>query len=165
MIVKTSSDMKRAAVGGVVSGLAAGSFLTILMTAMSWANGKDIWYGMKGAAAPILGERVMEPGFDLGAVMLGLSGHFFVSVAWSLSFAFFFYGLGKAATLAAGAFWGVVSWIGMYGIVLPALGLASMTHDAPMGRAIMFHLLFGVPMAAVFLEYQMEQRATRHAFA
>ena len=75
MIVKTKNDMDRAAVGGVVAGLAAGSFLTLVMTAVSWANGRDVWYGIKGAAAPLLGERAMLPGFDFGPVALGMLAH------------------------------------------------------------------------------------------
>lgn len=165
MIVKQKSDLDRAAVGGVVSGVAAGAFLTIMMTAMSWANDKDIWYGMKGASAPLFGERAMTPGFDLFPVVFGLGAHFVVSIAWAVSFATLFYGLSKAATLAAGVLWGFVTWMVMYGIVLPLVGLSSMTHDAPVGRAIMFHMIYAIPMAVLFLEYQREQRITRHVFA
>jgi hypothetical protein len=37
---------------------------------MSAAGGKDLWYGIKGAAAPFFGDRVMRPGFDLPPVAL-----------------------------------------------------------------------------------------------
>src|SRR5688572_24999995 len=107
MLPRNESDLKRSVVGGVVAGLVAGAFLTAMMTIMSLARGADIWFGIKGAAAPFLGERAMQPGFDLFAVWLGLMCHFAVSVAWAVPFAMLFRHLGRLATIAAGAAWGI----------------------------------------------------------
>lgn len=153
-MIKNSTHAKSAALSGVFAGLSAGLFLTFLMTAMSAARGKDIWYGIKGAAAPFLGERAMSPGFDLGAVELGLVSHLLISVAWAVPFALLVYGLSRWATLVAGIAWGFVVWLGMYYVVLPAVGLAAMREDASMARAIGFHLFFSIAMTLALMVYQ-----------
>src|SRR5687767_13872745 len=153
-MIRSASESKQAAFGGTIAGVAAGLLLTAMMTAMSFAAGKDVWYGIKGAAAPLLGERAMSPGFDAAAVALGLFAHLTISAVWGVAFALLFYGASRIATLAAGVFWGFVVWLVMYELVLPLVGLAKMTHDAPTGRAIMFHLFFSIPLAAIFLAFQ-----------
>jgi hypothetical protein len=144
----------RAALGGAASGLVAGLVLTLMMTAMSLAKGNDVWYGIKGTAAPFLGERAMEPGFEFLAVWLGLVLHLAISVAWAVPFAFLFYGLGRWSTLLAGAAWGIVVWLGMFYVVLPAVGLEQMQREAPIARAILYHVFFGLAVAVAFLGFQ-----------
>jgi hypothetical protein len=78
------------------AGLAAGLFLTIMMTVMSAAGGKDLWYGIKGAAAPFFGDRAMRPGFDLPPVALGLIAHLVISAGWAVLFALLFCGTRSA---------------------------------------------------------------------
>jgi hypothetical protein len=151
---RAHSRRGRAALGGVASGIVAGLFLTLMMTAMSLARGNDVWYGIKGAAAPFLGARAMAPGFDLFAVWLGLMIHLAISVAWALPFAFLFYGLRRGATILAGAAWGIVVWLGMFYLILPAVGLEQMQREAPVVRAIVYHLFFGVAVAIAFLGFQ-----------
>ncbi len=164
MIAKTSTDIRRASWVGAVSGLAAGAVLTLIMTAMSMAHDTDVWYGIKGAAAPFLGERAMTPGFDGPAVALGLVSHFAISALWGVPFALLFWHASKAMTLAAGVAWGFVVWSGMYYVVLPAAGLADMAHDAPLARAVMFHMIFTVSLAAAFLGFErLEERRWSYA--
>src|SRR5688572_22917703 len=144
MIRRSSTEAERADLGvvkgAIVAGLVSGGTLTAMMTVMSALRGKDIWFGMKGTAAPILGDVAMTPGFHPVAVPLGLALHFYISIGWALAFAALFYGLSKKATVVAGAFWGVVVWLGMYYVVLPLVGLASMRDGAPVSRAIAYHV-------------------------
>jgi hypothetical protein len=156
---RSSTDERRVVNGGLVAGLVSGGLLTVMMTLMSALRGKDIWFGMKGAAAPFLGERAMTPGFDALAVPLGLALHLFISIGWALAFSALFYGLSKKATVIAGAAWGVVVWLGMYYVVLPLVGLASMRAGAPMSRAVAYHVFFGVILAVAFLPFQRRQSA------
>ena len=152
-MVKSLNDTRLAAPRGVFAGLGAGVFLTILMTVMSAARSKDVWYGMKGAAAPFLGDRAMSPGFDLAAVLLGLASHLVVSTIWGVLFAFVVFNQGRAVSLVGGVLSGFVVWLGMYYVVLPLVGLSSMQHDAPVGRAIAFHLFFSGAMTAAYALY------------
>ena len=154
MVRSSSPELRHAIEGGVVAGLAAGLLLTLMMTAMSLARGTDVWFGIKGAAAPFLGARAMTPGFDFGAVLLGLIVHLAISVAWTLPFSLLVHGLGKGATVLAGAVWGLVVWIGMFYVVLPLVGQGAMVRQSPVGRAIAYHVFFGVAAAVAFLPFQ-----------
>jgi hypothetical protein len=157
MTPRSSTDDRRVVKGAVVAGLVSGGTLTAMMTIVSALRGKDIWFGMKGTAAPFLGARAMAPGFDPIAVPMGLALHLVISIGWALGFAAIFYGLSKKATLAAGALWGVVVWLGMYYVVLPLVGLAAMRAGAPISRVVVYHVFFGVILALAFLPFQRRQ--------
>lgn len=150
-MVTTPIHAQRAASRGAFAGVTAGIALTLMMTMMSAAAGKDVWYGIKGAAVPFLGERAMDPGFDLLAVVLGLVCHLVISAGWGALFGLMFHAANRTTTIVAGVLWGFVVWIGMYYVVLPLVGLSSMQEDAPVGRAIAFHLFFSVIMTAAFV--------------
>ena len=152
-MVRGPMDTRHAVQRGGFAGLAAGVGLTLIMTTMSAAADKDVWYGIKGAAAPFMRERAMAPGFDLPAVLLGLGSHLAVSAVWGILFAILFYGADRITKIVGGVLWGIVVWIGMYYLVLPAVGLSSMQNDAPVGRAVMFHLLFSAMMTAAYMIY------------
>jgi aconitate hydratase len=57
----TSPELELAGLIGVV-------VISVFMLIASLVTGQDIWPGMKMAGTPFLGERAMQPGFDLGAV-------------------------------------------------------------------------------------------------
>jgi hypothetical protein len=42
----------------------------------------------------------------------------------------------------------------MYYVVLPIVGLAEMASSAPVWRAALYHVVFGVAVALAFLPYQ-----------
>src|SRR5206468_1344331 len=109
----------------------------------------------KGAGAPFLGERAMQPGFDGAAVLVGVVSHFAVSIVWGALFALLFYGLSRAATVAAGFLWGFVVWIGMFYVVLPIVGLGDMPSHIPVANAIIEHVIFGIVVALAFLPFQV----------
>jgi uncharacterized membrane protein YagU involved in acid resistance len=152
-MVKSPIETRRALVRGAVAGVAAGVILTLMMTVMSAAGGKDIWYGIKGASAPFFGARAMLPGLDVVPVVVGLVSHLVISAGWGVLFAIVVEGWNRAATLMTGVLWGFVVWIGMYYFVLPIVGLSSMQDDAPVGRAIAFHLIFSIALTAAYLVY------------
>src|SRR5689334_14793367 len=152
-MVKSPIDTRHALARGGMAGVVAGIFLTILMTVMSAASGRDIWYGMKGASAPFFGTQAMQPGFDAGPVVIGLVCHFLISAGWGALFAILVEGWNRSATALTGVLWGFVVWIGMYYVVLPIVGLSSMQNDAPVARAIAFHLIFSIAMTAAYLLY------------
>ena len=58
----------------------------------------------------------------------------------------------------AARLWSLVVWIGMYFVVLPLAGLSHVAHEAPIGRAIVYHLVFTVPLSVAFLRFQPRRR-------
>jgi hypothetical protein len=140
--------------GGIMAGLVGGAALSVFMLITSLAQNQDVWLGMKMAGAPFLGERASEPGFDFVPVVIGVASHFLVSAVWGLLFGVIFYGFGKAATVALGALWGIVVWLGMFYVVLPIVGLASVAKAVPVGFAVFEHVLFGAAVGVGFLPFQ-----------
>lgn len=140
--------------GGIVAGIIGGAVIAIIMVVAALAAHRDIWIGLKSAAAPFLGDRALRPGFDLGAVALGVISHFAVSIVWGILFAALFSGLSKAATVVAGAVWGIVVWFGMFFIVLPIAGLKQMADAEPVGEAVISHVIFGLAVGIGFLPFQ-----------
>jgi hypothetical protein len=133
------------------------------MTFVSAITGQDVWFGMKGAAAPILGAEAMGPGFSFVPVMLGLACHFLVSMLWGLGFGLLAYHLDRRTTLIAGGLYGLVVWLGMYYAVLPAVGLGDMAAQAPVLRSIVYHVFFGLSVAVAFLAFEIEEARDRSA--
>jgi hypothetical protein len=156
MAIRSKDQAHLAAKGGAIAGIAGGVVISLFMLATNVAAGRDVWMGMKGAGAPFLGERAMQPGFDAAAVIVGVLSHFAVSIGWGILFGLLFFGLSKGLTMIAGVFWGLVVWIVMFYVVLPVLGLGDMARSAPVGMAILEHVLFGIATAAAFLPYQRE---------
>src|SRR5262249_32782517 len=139
---------------GLIAGLIGGIILSLFNVATSLAEGADIWLGAKLAGAPFLGERAMQPGGDLLAIVVGGPSHFGVSMAWGALFGVFFGGMSAGATITAGLVWGFVVWLVMYYTLLPLLGLAQIANSVPIGQAIFEHVLFGVSVAVAFCEIQ-----------
>lgn len=153
-MLREKADVRRALGGGVIAGIVGGIVIAVVMLVINLARGQDVWMGMKGAGAPFLGDRAMQPGFDALAVIVGVLSHFAVSVVWGALFGLSFYGLGRRATIAAGVLWGFVVWLGMYYVVLPIIGLSEMARAAPVAEAIVGHVIFGVAVALGFLPFQ-----------
>jgi len=153
-MVHNDDEMRHALRGGASAGVVAGCALTLFMTLMSMSAGRDIWYGMKGAAAPFMGARAMTGGFDGPAVVLGMIDHLMVSVIWGMLFSLVAYGLPKVGTVLLGVVWSIPVWLGMYYVVLPAVGLEEMVRDASVGRAIVFHMVLGLALGLAFLTFQ-----------
>jgi hypothetical protein len=155
MIMETHARNRgQAALGGVVAGIAGGLAITLVMLIAAAAGGRDIWMTFKFAAAPLLGDRAMLPGFDAGAVLLGTVCHLAVSIVWGVLFALLAYGLSRGATVIAGAVFGIVVWIGMFYVVMPIVGLGRGGESQPVAFAILEHVVFGVVTGIAFLPFQ-----------
>ena len=161
MAATNRAEAKSALKGGAAAGAIAGAVLTAFMIVMALVKGMDPWQtALKGAAAPLLGDAAMRPGFELGPVLLGLVCHFAVSIGWGLLFGLIAYGLSKPMTMLAGALWGVVVWLGMFYVVLPLVGLADMARESPVSTAVIYHVFFGIALGAGFLPFQRRKHAT-----
>ena len=154
MKIETDERLRRGLGGGAVAGIIAGLVLAAFLTIMNVRHGQDVWVGLKGAALPFLGARVQQPGFDALAVLLGVVCHMAVSIGWGVLFGAIVYGFSKGLTVAAGAVWGIVVWLGMYYAVLPAVGAGDLPRHVPVVNAILSHVLFGLVLGIGFLPFQ-----------
>ena len=144
--------------GGAVAGAIGGVVLSVYMVIVGVARGENVWAGAKIAAYPFLGDRVMTPGFDAGAVALGLIDHFAVSIIWGILFALAAFGLSRRATVGLGAVWGIVVWLAMFYLVLPLVGAGNLVRGMPVGVAFIDHVIFGLTVGFGFLPFQRERR-------
>lgn len=143
--------------GGIVAGLIGGIAISVFMLVAAITRGQDVWGVMKLAGAPFLGQRSLLPGFDLGAILVGIACHLAVSVVWGVLFAALFFGQSRSTTVIAGLFWGLVVWLGMFYLVLPIAGLMDVAAGVPVGMAVLEHLVFGLAVGVGFLPFQRPQ--------
>jgi hypothetical protein len=136
---------------GAVAGLVGGLVAAIFMTAVAVSSGSDAWVAAKVAGTSFLGSRALQPGFDAGAVLAGILGHLAVSAIWGALFGVLAATLPAPATMAAGVLWGMIVWLAMYYVVLPALGIAYVVSDTPLAVAAGQHVVFGVAVALTFV--------------
>ncbi|HYV47308.1 MAG TPA: DUF6789 family protein [Myxococcaceae bacterium] len=147
-------ELARVSGGGVIAGIVGGLFLVALLLATTALKGQNLWPVFKGASAPFFHQRAMQPGFDAAPVLVGAFLHFLISAGWGWLFAVICFGLSRPVTIAAGAPWGIVVWLGMHYVLLPMVHLGAMARSAPIGMAIIEHVLFGLVLAAAFLPFQ-----------
>lgn len=145
-------------VAGMLAGLVGGIVLSAFLTLLGIIDGTDVWIGAKVAGTPFLGERALQPGFDAGAVLVGVASHLGVSMVWGALFALLVGGCPGTIVVVAGLAWSIVVWATMYLAVLPVLGLAPLAASVPLPRAIGQHLLFGVSVAFAFLGFRGPER-------
>jgi uncharacterized membrane protein YagU involved in acid resistance len=163
MAARNRFELAPALGGGLVAGVIAGVALTAIMMTTLAFRGEEVWQAVKGAAAPFLGDRALQPGFDGTVVVMGTLAHLGVSALWGLGFGLLAFGLSRAATLLAGAAWGLVVWVGMFYVVLPALGLGAMVDEVPVAYAIFEHVLFGFLVGLAFLPFQRRHEVEERA--
>ncbi|MDC3960072.1 hypothetical protein [Polyangium jinanense] len=140
--------------GGVIAGVFAGIVASLYGLLSTVARGVDPWIVFKWASAPFLDDRAFAPGFDAGAVVLGILVHFAVSITWGALFGLLVFGANAFRTLVFGAAYGVIVWFVMYKAVLPAVGLGAIAARVPVGPAILEHVIFGLALAIGFLPFQ-----------
>jgi len=153
-MIRNPNEGERCITGGAIAGLAGGFAIFVFMVASALINRLDVWPSFKAAGLPFLGTQVFAPGFDLPAVMVGVSTHFFVSMMWGVLFAVLAFGLSRVATLVAATAWGLVVWFAMQWVFLPLLGYSDVAHAVPTNVALFEHLFFGLAMGIVFVPFQ-----------
>lgn len=147
--------------GGLIAGVIAGAALLLYAALTCLVAGYDPWLCVKVAAAPLLGARVLMPGFDALAVGFGLIDHFAVAGLWGMLFGAFFFGISLHGTIAVGALWGALVWLAMFYVVLPLFGVGQLAGIVPAGAAAFQHVLFGLALALGFLPVQRVRRSVR----
>lgn len=149
------TDRARSLGGGAFAGLVGALAIWAFSALLGWAQqGSLNWSFFKGPALPFLGERVMSPGFDAGAILLGIIIHLAISIGWGVLFGLLFIGLTRAATVGVGAAWGVVVWLAMFYVLLPLVGARVVAVSTPSWIAFAQHLVFGIAVGVAFLPFQ-----------
>jgi hypothetical protein len=144
---------------GVVAGLFAGTVFAAIMIALH--GGSRVWVALKLAAYPFLGGRVMLPRYDTTAVVLGLLCHFGVAIAWGVLFALLVHGFSRGTIVVLGAVWGVVVWLVMFAIVLPAVAPKLAEGGGSFGN-LLIHVLFGIALGVGLLPFEGTVTETHH---
>jgi hypothetical protein len=139
---------------GLLAGLVGGFVLAVFRITMALGAGGDAWHPLEMAAAPVLGERALVPGFDPAAFVLGMILHFAIAAAWGGVFGFFFHGLAARGTVIAGPLFGLVVWFTMLYVVLPLAGLSELATAVPIRDAIVAHVLFGLGVGIAYAPFQ-----------
>jgi hypothetical protein len=151
----TMGGRRRQAVwGGTVAGLVGALAYVAFSLAADVVRGSDLWVALKVAAYPLVGEKVMAPGLDLGTVLQGLLTHLGISLAWGVLFGVAAFGMTRAATVGFGLIWGVFVWIAMFYFVLPFAGATVTMRGVPLLLTIGQHLVFGLALGLGFLAHQ-----------
>ncbi|MRG93473.1 hypothetical protein [Polyangium spumosum] len=140
--------------GGVIAGIFGGIVLTLYGLLAMVARGGDPWLTFKAPAAPFFPELAFAPGFDAAVVALGIIIHFAISIGWGALFGLFAFGANPLRTVLFGAAYGAFVWLVMYRLVLPLVGLGDLAASAPVGPAILEHVIFGLALAVGFLPFQ-----------
>jgi hypothetical protein len=139
---------------GAVAGLAGGVAMALFATTYAAATGLGFWTPVSAIAATVLGTAVFDVG--VGAVLVGLAIHLFVSVAIGILFAFCApRALPPAPALALGTFVGVLILVVMTFVVLPLVSPSvraqlmwgSAPHAIPVVIAFVMHLIYGAGLA------------------
>ena len=150
----TGGRRRQAVWGGTVAGLVGALVHAAFSLVADLVRGVDPWVAVKVAAYPMVGEKVMGPGFDLGPVLQGALAHLGIAVAWGVLFGIAAYGMTRAATVGFGLIWGVLVWLGMFYFVLPLAGATVILRGVPLLQTIGQHLVFGLALGLGFLIYQ-----------
>src|SRR5206468_12723914 len=127
-----------------LAGVLGGVAMAIVAFAVTWARGADPWVPLKMPSATFYLQRALEPGFDLGPLLVGLVIHLAVSVVWAAIFGYLVYGLSGTATMVLGPIWGLVAGATTAFVALPMLGLTRLRDDMPLGPAVVEHLTLGL---------------------
>jgi hypothetical protein len=151
--------LKRALVAGVLGGVA----MAITAVILAAAHGSDPWLPLKMPSVAVYLQRALEPGFDIGPVLVGALAHLGVSVVWAIAFGYLAHELSAPVTMVVGPLWGLVAGASMIYGILPLLSLTRLRADLPLGPTVIEHLVFGTFVALPFALPRLTAAARTHA--
>lgn len=131
--------------GGVVAGLAGGAVMAAVMLAMNPAPIEIAIPSLYGLAPPASGAAGLTihlaHGAALGVVLAGLAGAAGITAS-------------RGKLLGAGVAWGVVTWVVLAALVMPAwLSAVGSPASPPLPNfalpSLLWHVVYGVVAAAV----------------
>jgi len=110
-----------------------------------------IWLAFKVGAYPFLGERVLEPGFDLGVILLSITTQVATSIGWGVLLGMLAVGRAATAALPLGLLVGIATWF-VNGYVLAPLFSGGQLAAGP--ALLVEFIPYGLAMALSFLHHE-----------
>ena len=135
--------LREGALAGLVGGIVSAAWALLASPVL----GTEPLAETRLAAVPLLGDAATEPGNALLAFLVGGASHVAVSIAWGIAFTLACGRLSPIPLLASAVPFGVVVWLVMHRLLLPALGAAWIVAGFSPARAITEHVVYGVGVA------------------
>ncbi len=132
------------ALAGAFAGLVAMAFAMILAV----AAGHELWFPIKVAALPILGNDATAVGLTLGSIVVGLAAHQLLCIFLGVVFAHFTGTNSLAPLLGVGLVWGIFGWIfinNLFSRSFPAIRAAELS----VGAAFFVWIVYGLSLTSV----------------
>jgi hypothetical protein len=129
-------------------------YLTSSTPADSWLMRlahSPFWLALKVGAYPYLGERVLEPGFDLRVILIGAVAQLVTSIGWGVLLGLLTVGRAATTALPVGLLLGIAAWY-VNGYVLPAFFGGGTLAAGP--ELLIEFIPYGLAMAVSFVHYE-----------
>lgn len=133
---------------GLVAGCAIGALVAVIGL---FERAGDSLRLLQAPAYPFLRERTWAAGGALLAVPVAVVTHLLVSAVCGCLFARLFCHSHRRSLGFLGVGWGLLVWLTMFYVVLPAAGAATLVEAVPVGRAALLHVAFGLALALAYL--------------
>lgn len=149
-----------ASVAAVVKG-----FLYLLSSPSSdggWlmrVGGSPVWLALKIGAYPFLGDRTLDPGFDLGVIALSITTDVAFSLCWGVMLGVLTVERAATAALPVGLLLGMAAWFVNGYVIAPLVGGGQLA----MGPALLIEYVpYGLAMAIAFVRYERRHGVPAH---
>lgn len=140
--------------GALIAGLIGGAVLALLMVIPAAGNAQRIWPGVQVAAYPFIGSQVFQPGFHLGAMVLGTIVHFALAFGWALAFTYLVRRRTHRAAMLLAVPFGVFIWAVMRFVALPLAGATEAMGEVSPWAGMGQHVAFTLAIAATLVLLQ-----------
>ncbi len=145
-------------IAGALAGAFAGILALVFAMVLSRILGQELWFPVKLAALPFLGNGATALGMHLGAIGMGLVAHEIVCMVLGVAYAHF---TGREASLpqllGIGLTWGVFSWIFIQNLFVQSF-TAIRAASIPSGAAFPVLVVFGISLTSVTFFDRMVRR-------
>jgi hypothetical protein len=110
-----------------------------------------VWLALKVGAYPFLGDRALDPGFDLRVILFSTAVQVATSVAWGVVLGLAAAGRAASAAVPLGLLVGIAAWF-VNGYFLPALFAGGQLAGSP--ALLIEYIPFGLVMGISFFHHE-----------
>jgi hypothetical protein len=117
------------------------------------------WLALKIGAYPFVGDRALDPGFDLGVILLSIGTDAVMSLGWGVLLGVLTVGRAAAAALPVGLLLGMAAWFVKGYVISPLFGGGQLAG----GPALLMEFVpYGLAMAIAFMRYERKHGVPTH---